>query len=379
MRRTAALIIGGGPAGSAAAIVLAREGTRALLLERSRGDEDALCGGFLSWRTLETLARIGVEPDALNRRRITCARLFAGGRRREAMLPRPALAVSRRHLDALLLTQAMAVAQVERGVAVRAVEGSTARLADGGHVEATSLFLATGKHDLRGLARPEKARGEDPTLGLRVRLGPHPRLAALVNDAIELHLFRGGYGGLVLQEDGTANLCLAVHRSRLTEAGTPLALLAALGREAPALGERLAFMASDAAIDAIANVPYGWRARGGTAGLFRLGDQAGVIPSLAGEGMGIALASGLAAAAAYARGGPSAARAWQPRFGRVIARPIAAAGLVRDLAESRWAPAAIATLPSATIRAIARITRVRPVAGDRGRVPHSLVGEALNA
>jgi flavin-dependent dehydrogenase len=380
VRRTPALIVGGGLAGSAAAIALAQGGTRALLLERSREDEDALCGGFLSWRTLETLARIGVAPDMLNRRRVTHARLFAGRARREATLPHPALAVSRRRLDALLLTRAAAVAQVERGVAVRAVEHGSARLADGGYVEADSLFLATGKHDLRGLARPEEARGADPTLGLRVRLGPGPHLEALVGDAIELHLFPRGYAGIVLQEDGGANVCLAVHRSRLADAASPAGLLALLGEEVPSLGERLAFMAADAPIDAIANVPYGWRATRGADGLFRLGDQAGVIPSLAGEGMGIALASGLAAAAAHARGGPAAAIGWQPRFARTIARPIVAAGLVRDVAESRVAAALVGVLPPATIRAIARVTRLsRDAEGAFAGLPHSLVHEAVNA
>jgi len=379
MRRTPALIVGGGPAGSAAAIALAQAGTRALLLERSRGDEDALCGGFLSWRTLRTLARIGVEPDSLNRHRITHARLFAGGVRRAAMLPYPALAVSRRRLDALLLTRAASVASVERGVAVRAVEHGIVRLADGSRIAAESLFLATGKHDLRGFGRPVKARGADPTLGLRVRLAPRPRLAALVGDAIELHLFRGGYGGLVLQEDGSANLCLAVHRSRLVEAGSPAALLDGLGREAPALGERLAFMAADATIDAIANVPYGWRSRDGTAGLFRLGDQAGVIPSLAGEGMGIALASGLAAAEAHAHAGAAASLRWQPHFARMIARPMVVAGLVRDLAESGVAPVLAGLLPAAAIRAIARATRLPSGADGAPAVPHSLVDEAVTA
>ncbi|SFP56239.1 NAD(P)/FAD-dependent oxidoreductase [Sphingomonas rubra] len=377
MRRTAALIVGGGPAGSAAAIALAQGGTRAVLLERSRDDEDALCGGFLSWRTLATLGRIGIDADLLNPARITRARLFAGSRRVEAALPFAALAVSRRRLDALLLARATALAGVERGVVVRAVEAGSVRLADDTRVSADALFLATGKHDLRGVARPAGARGADPTLGLRVRLDPHPRLAAMIGDAIELHLFRGGYAGLVVQEDGSANLCLAVHRSRLTETGNPGALLGALGREAPMLGERLAFMTSLARIDAIANVPYGWQARRGDAGLFRLGDQAGVIPSLAGEGMGIALASGLSAAAAHARGGPAAAAGWQPRFARAIRRPIMAAGLARDLAESRLAPLLVGLLPAATIRAVAHATRL-PRDAEDGTRP-SLVAGAVNA
>jgi len=93
-----------------------------------------------------------------------------------------------------------------------------------------------------------------------------------------------------------------VRKSRLTEAGTPRALLQAIGDELPLLGERLAWLSETAEIDAIAAVPYGWRTGATTAGVFRLGDQAGVIPSLAGEGMGIALTSGTLAATAISAG-----------------------------------------------------------------------------
>ena len=54
-----------------------------------------------------------------------------------------------------------------------------------------------------------------------------------------------------------------------------------------------------------------------------------MIPSLAGEGMGIALASGMAAAAAYARGGAAAALDWQPQVARRLRRPLGVAGWVR--------------------------------------------------
>ncbi|MBJ6122401.1 NAD(P)/FAD-dependent oxidoreductase [Sphingomonas mollis] len=360
MRRTPALILGGGPAGTAAAIALAQfGGERPLLLERSRETGNALCGGFLSWRSLDTLATLGIAADDLNRARITRTRLFAGSAMAEAPLPRPALAVSRHRLDTLLMARAATVAAVERGVAVRAIEDDTIRLADGGTLTTDALFLATGKHDLRGLARPEDARGADPTLGLRVRLTPHPALGALVGDAIELHLFDRGYAGLAVQEDGSANLCLAVRRSRLTEAGSPAALLTALADRSPALADRLAYMAPGEPIDAIANVPYGWRQRDGVAGLFRLGDQAGVIPSLAGEGMGIALASGIAAARAHAGGGPAAAARWQTRFARTLARPIGVADWLRTLAEGRAAPWMVRASHPALIRLIAHATRLK--------------------
>ncbi|GAA0658570.1 flavin-dependent dehydrogenase [Sphingomonas insulae] len=360
MRRTAALIVGGGPAGSAAAIRLAAAGAQPVMVER-HPDGDALCGGFVSWRTLDRIAQLGVDADALNRDRLTRVTIFAGGRVREAMLPRPAIGVSRRRLDILLRHAAMrSGVAIETGATVRHVDGLTAHLADGAMIAADALFLATGKHDLRGLARPASARGSDPTLGIRVRLSPAPALRRLLDGQIELHLFDRGYAGIALQEDGSANLCMAVHRSRLQDAGSPADLIASLGRELPRLGERIAHLAPHATVDAIANVPYGWRQRTGTPGLFRLGDQAGVIPSLAGEGMGIALASGIDAAEAWRIGGPAAATAWQERFARRLARPMAVAGGVRRIAESRWSAPVVAMMPAALIQVMAHATRMTP-------------------
>jgi flavin-dependent dehydrogenase len=60
VRREATLILGGGPAGSAAAITLARADERPLVLERQRETGDALCGGFLSWHSLALLDQLGL-------------------------------------------------------------------------------------------------------------------------------------------------------------------------------------------------------------------------------------------------------------------------------------------------------------------------------
>lgn len=360
MRRTPALIVGGGPAGSATAIRLAQAGLPHLLVERQRGG-DAICGGFISWRTIRSLETLGIDPDTLNPARLTHVRLFAGGKRRDAALPHPALSVSRYRLDRVMLDAAIrAGAAVEDGVTVREIDGLTARTADGATIAADALFLASGKHDIRGLARPAEARGDDPTLGLRLRLPPS-RATAMVADSIELHLFDRGYAGLALQEDGSANLCLAVHRSRLHEAGSPRALIDLLARESPMLADRLAGSDTDLPIDAIANVPYGWRQRSGVAGLFRLGDQAGVIPSLAGEGMGIAIASGIAAAAAYRDEGAAGAAAWQRRFARQLARPIAVAGVVRRIVEHPRAALLMPAMRPWIVKGIADATRVGTV------------------
>lgn len=362
MRRTPALILGGGLAGATLALRLAQTGLPHLLLERSRETGDALCGGFLSWRTLAMLERLGIEAEALNPAALKRVRLFARGCIAESALPHPARAVSRRRLDTLLLAAAeQAGAAVERGVAVRGVEDRAARLADGASIAADALFLATGKHDLRDLARPAAARGADPTIGLRVRLQPAAALQRSVGDAIELHLLDRAYAGLVQQEDGTGNLCLAVHRSRLIEAGNPERLLSAMASESPALAERLAHRASGSPIDAIANVPYGWRATSSNDGLFRLGDQAAVIPSLAGEGMAIAIASGLAAAHFYAQGGPAGANAFQTSFAKRVERPIGVAGAAWRIAERPQLAQAATLLARAIpplVPLLARMTRI---------------------
>ena len=359
MRRTAALIVGGGLAGSAVAIRLQRDGVRPLLLERDAAPADALCGGFLSWRTLASLGQVGIDAFALGAHPVDRVRILAGGRTIEAPLPARAAGLSRLVLDAALIGK---VDAVERGVTVREAGPGHVRLDDGGGIDCDALFLATGKHELRGLARPRDAAGEDPTLGLRLRLAASPALAGAIDGVIELHLFEGGYVGLVMQEGGTANLCMAVHRSRLTgEGGRPADLLDRLAAEMPLLGERIAAGTAIGGPQAMANIPYGWRATEGVAGLFRLGDQAGVIPSLAGEGMGIALASAAHAAHAYRRGGPAAGAAFQPALARGLRRPLGVAGLLRGFAER---PEAAGPLLALVARApwllgpLARLTRV---------------------
>nr|WP_254447707.1 FAD-dependent monooxygenase [Sphingomonas sp. ID1715] len=348
------MILGGGPAGSAAAITLASAGARPLVIERQRETGDAICGGFLSWQSLAALERLGIE---LSGAPATEVRLFARESWARAPLPKPALGVSRRQLDSIMLARAAATgAAVERGILAKEAEGQQIRV-DGDVVAPERLLLATGKHDLRGLARPKPA--DDPALGLRVRLGPAPALARLVEGAIELHLFDRGYAGLVLQEDGTGNLCLAVRKSRLAELGSPVALLRAIGDEVPALGERLAFLDGAATIDAIAAVPYGWRTAETLPGIYRLGDQAGVIPSLAGEGMGIAIASGVLAARAVLRGGR--AEDYQRLLAARTRRPIAIASAILSAAERPLGAASLVRLMKLApglASLLARVTRV---------------------
>ncbi len=363
---TDAIVVGAGPAGAAAAIRLAHAGAKVRLLERARETDDALCGGFLSWQSLARLDALGIDRTALGGQGVRSVRLFAGQRRSETMLPDGAMGVSRRRLDSVLQATAVAAgAGLERGVHATALESGTVRTRDGGALTAPAIFLAAGKHGFRGFARePAEWQRADPAIGLRLRLPAHPVLDRLVGDAVELHLFDRGYAGLVRQEDGSGNLCLAVHKSRLDEAGgDPAALLHALGNALPYLGERLACADWSRSVDAIGHVPYGWRTRDTVPGLFRLGDQAGVIPSLAGEGMGLAFASADAAVAAWRHGGDDAAPGFQQRLAVQMERPFALANLVWRTGENRRAARVMigmASLFPSLVRMMSRATRIDP-------------------
>ncbi|WP_230771184.1 NAD(P)/FAD-dependent oxidoreductase [Sphingomonas sp. Leaf4] len=358
MRRTPALIAGGGPAGAVTAALLARGGMRPLVIERAREVQDALCGGFLSWRTLQSLESVGVEAATLGGHVVRRITIHAAGRLAGASLPAPAIGLSRRRLDSLLLAHAEALgAAVERGVAIRSADQRVLHTADGAAVAGDNLFLATGKHDLRGLARPAP-RDADPAMGVRVRLAASPALARMIGDAIELHPFAGGYAGIVLQEDGSANVCMAVRRSRLQAAGSLPALLDVLAAEAPALGERLAHRGAGQPVDAVANVPYGWRTARTMSGVYRLGDQAGVIPSLAGEGMGIAIRSGIRAAQVALGGGT--AEVYQRDLARALRRPLGVAGMLRHVAERRGSALLLGGVFPGLVHRLAGWTRIDP-------------------
>ncbi|WP_116091028.1 NAD(P)/FAD-dependent oxidoreductase [Sphingomonas crusticola] len=326
MRRTAPLIVGGGPAGTAAAITLARGGVPADLIERTTQAHDPVCGGFLGWDAIGALRKLGIDPWALGARRITHVRVLAGGRQAEAALPHPAAGLSRRTLDAALLAEAARLGvAISRGTTVRRIEGGEVHLADGAVLTPDSLFLATGKYELRGAAR---GSGKRARVGLRAAIPAQPDLAGW----IELHLLDGGYAGLLVQDDGQANLCLSIASERLAAAGgSPERLIAALAEEAPRLAARMSAPAT--AWSAIAAVPYGWRTREAVPGRFRIGDQAAVIASLAGDGIAIALTSGRSAAEAWLAGGPEAASTFQRGFTRRSAWPIGAAETLRYASE----------------------------------------------
>jgi flavin-dependent dehydrogenase len=334
------LIIGAGPAGTAAAITLGRAGCRPVLVERTASPTDKVCGDFLSVDSIRHARALGVDPVALGGAPIHRVRLIHGERTVETTLPFAAIGLSRRSFDAALMRQAEAArVVVQTGQTVRHLTRATtpdaqpscrpahaasisspgrwtARTGDRTALTADIVFLATGKHDLRDLPRPHSDRD---AVGMKMYFALAPAAARILDGVIELTLFRGGYAGMQPVEGGKAALCIAIQRHAFQDCGGSwTGLLGTIGGDS----RRFARMLEGATPLlprplAVAAIPYGY-STGAAApdGLFRLGDQAAVIPSLTGDGMAIALHTGKAAAETWLGGGDSA------EYHRALARTL---------------------------------------------------------
>ena len=301
------VVVGGGLAGGAAAIGLARAGLAVHLLEREREPIDKICGEFLSIEAQRAMDRLGADLDWLGASRIFTMRLSWGRRRIEAPLPFTARGLGRKRLDTALLDLAERTGvKIDRGVIVRAAEMGRLVTTQGDLAPAATL-AATGKHELRGIGR-DAAGCDTDYVGFKIHLRLPVRARADLDGKVDVILFEDGYAGLQLIEDGIANLCLLITKRRLSAiGGTWQAVFEMLLREPYAL-----ILADSEEIFAkpltIAGVPYGYLHRDSADdGVFRLGDQAAVIPSFCGEGMAIALHSAALASSIFMDGGGAAA------------------------------------------------------------------------
>jgi flavin-dependent dehydrogenase len=263
-------------------------------------------------------------------------------------------------LDAALLEQAAAAgAVVDLGRRVETVErdgeGWIARLDSERRILASQVFLCSGKHDVRGWRRPPGIQSDLIAFKLHWRLTAEQH--ALLGPCVELIVFEGGYGGLQPIEDGLVNLCLLVRRQRLQQLGGWDELLAAIQAECPHLAIRLGgAVASWARPLALSAIPYGYVAARSD-GLWRLGDQAAVIPSFSGDGISIALHSARLAAQLFLSGGSAA------DFQRLLQQDIAqqvtvATTISRTMVAAPSMLMAVARLWPGVLRLVAQQTRI---------------------
>lgn len=363
------LIIGGGPAGAAAASLIAAAGHPVTVIERSTGPTDKVCGDFLSAGALAALAAHRVDPVALGGARIDTVRFVHRSRVAEARLPFPAVSLSRRVLDEAMLTVAASRgATILRGESIHGLapdsDGFSVRGANA-TFHADSVFLATGKHDLRGHARPKPRAA---WLGLKMYYKLAPAQQAALRGATELHLVRGGYAGLQDVGQGRCALCVVLHAARYRrDGGNWGTLLDDLAGECPVLAARLA--GATACLErplAVAGIPYGHLYRPNPAapsGLFRIGDQVCVVPSLVGDGLAMALHSAGRAAALWL--GDRSAADFHAGLRRQAVLPLRFATALHAICSAGWSqPLAVAACRAwpPALQLAAALGRVAPLA-----------------
>ncbi|HEY0183483.1 MAG TPA: FAD-dependent monooxygenase [Rhodopila sp.] len=385
------LIIGAGPAGAAAAITLCRAGGRPTLVERATGPTHKVCGDFLGVDAIRQARALGVDPASLGAAPIDRLRLIHGERTAETALPFPAFGLSRRAFDAALLRRAEQEGAIVRAGLVRRltradrapcaevlrrqVPGSndaTASDAPARRLQewtaqtdartpfaAETVFLATGKHDLRDCPR---AHGGHRAIGMKMYFALRAGPARTLGSAVELTLFPGGYAGMQAVEHGQVVLCIAVQRRAMQQYGGGWAgLIAAIARHSRRFGAMLESARPVLPRPlAVAGIPYGYQAPPVAAdSLYRLGDQAAVIPSLTGDGMAIALYSGRLAAESWLGGvGPIA---YHKSLARTLAPRMRLGGLLHHACMSAAAQFAVVhatALFPALLRLAARHTRL---------------------
>jgi flavin-dependent dehydrogenase len=337
-RNPEVVICGGGLAGAAAAITLARGGREVVLIEKSAEMHDKVCGEFLSAESLEALDALGVNAALFGAAPIDTVCVAGRLAGQSVRLPFRAMSLTRRLLDEAVLQCAVdAGATVLRGWNVRGlhrIDDAWAAEYDGpegrDRMPAKAVFIATGKHDLHGRPRPQG--GHNDLVAFKIYLQLSPDQTRALERRVELIMYGGGYAGLQLVENHVANLCCLIRKSKLhtLDGGWPTVLESML-RDSWWLRRRLhdaqPLLTRPLAVGAL---PYGFVRRDAMdAGLWAIGDQAAVVPSFTGDGMSLALNSGRMAAEMYMEGASSSE--FQQRLHAQVSGKIATATRI-----SRW-------------------------------------------
>jgi flavin-dependent dehydrogenase len=304
------IIVGGGPAGSAIACLLAQRGISTLLLEEKHMPREKLCGAFITPECFPTFHRLGVLDQVLSSsaQRISELRLVAPSGRSlttniAAVSPggKWALSLSRSRLDGILFDRAkqsgavclegMAVKRClfERGLA-RGVECLSLPGGETSLFEAPLVIDASGRNSrLSWQATGRMARRKGSRL---YALQAHLRNVDIVPERVELYFFQTGYGGLSVVEDGVVNLCFMTTENSIKEAGGDVARVAELTiMRNPVAREKL----KDARVLgkwlSVGPLSFGQK-RLFHHGIIAAGDAAGMIDPFTGSGIQIALRSG---------------------------------------------------------------------------------------
>jgi menaquinone-9 beta-reductase len=297
-------IIGGGVAGCAAAVQLAQAGHKVVLCESKSYPHHKVCGEFLSPECAVFLDQLSLMPaiQATHPAQIHTVGITApNGTTWKTPLPGIGLGISRYALDTIMSEGARSCGVNFRDRStVTDVQGNldsafqlTVRNDQGQiFISAKTIIGAHGKRSIidRALSRPFLQKPH-PFIGLKAHFRGSP-----LPGCIHLHSFPGGYCGMSEIENGLTNVCLLV-RQEIFQTMTPNAEKGVDGfidwmkAQNPALGKWL----SDAqpVFDnwlSIAQIPFVDKQIISN-DILMVGDSAGVIAPIAGDGMGMALAA----------------------------------------------------------------------------------------
>ncbi|MFP5256157.1 MAG: NAD(P)/FAD-dependent oxidoreductase [Acidimicrobiia bacterium] len=298
-------VIGGGPAGAAAAIRAARGGARVVVFEKGRYGRDKVCGDGLTPRAVGALRKLDISLDGAHR--IDGLRMIAGRQRRELPWPQHGRFPShgavwpRRRLDAHLIDAAQKAGAevVFEAEALPALDGGrvVGVEAAGRRIEAPLTVIAAGAQG-RAAALVGAERDPDEPFGLAIRayIGSPRHLDRHLEATLTLHDRHGtpvpGYGWMFPCGDGTVNIGVGalstMRRFNDLNLNRLLADYHAMVRDEWGLGE-------------IEDRPRAWRlpmssVRRHGPGWVAIGDAAGLINPMNGEGIDYGLESGMLAA-----------------------------------------------------------------------------------